>query len=171
MTRPEFSMLAAALRTFYSRETNLLPNDQAMELWYNQLEDIPYHVLEAALKKWVATNRWSPSIADLRELSAGIKYGEIPDWGQAWKDVQHAITIFGWYHQKEAMESLSGITKETVERMGFGYLCLSEDPEIDMANFRKIYEELAKRKKNDDMIPDQLKNVISGITKKQLEQR
>ena len=65
MNRKEFALFASALRTYYPRE-KLLPNEQAMELWFNQLQDIPYKVAELTLNKWVATNKWSPSIADIR---------------------------------------------------------------------------------------------------------
>ena len=163
MTKKEFAIFAAALKTYYPREA-LLPNDQAMELWFRQLEDIPYKVAEAGLNKWVATQKWSPSIADIREMSAGIQNGDIPDWGEGWKDVQKAIQRYGWYHQKEAMECFDGITKQTVERLGFANLCLSENPETDRMNFRVIYQQLAERKKQEAQIPQALKEVIASIT-------
>ena len=56
MDKKEFALFASALRTYYSKE-NLLPNSQAMELWFRQLMDIPYPVAEATLNKWVATNK------------------------------------------------------------------------------------------------------------------
>ena len=43
MNREEFATWTMALKTYYPRE-NLLPNNQAMELWYKQLQDIPYDV-------------------------------------------------------------------------------------------------------------------------------
>lgn len=172
MDKKEFAILAAALKTYYPRET-LLPNDYAMELWFNQLCDIDFKVAEAALQKWVATNKWSPSIADLREMARGITCGEYPDWGDGWKDVQYAISRYGWYHSKEALESLHGITKRVVERIGFRSLCLSENPEADRANFRTIYLQLAERQKKDDQIPPRLMNLISEIrgTDKMIESK
>jgi hypothetical protein len=64
MDKKEFATFAMALKTYYPRET-LLPNTQAMELWYKQLQGIPLVVAQIALEKWVATNKWSPSISDL----------------------------------------------------------------------------------------------------------
>ena len=81
MNKQEFSLFTMALKTYYPRE-NLLPNTQAMELWYQQLQDIPYRTAEAALNQWVATNKWSPSIADIRETAAGVASGEVLDWGE-----------------------------------------------------------------------------------------
>ena len=69
MTKAEFGVFTAALKTYYPREKDLLPNDAAMQLWYKQLHDIPFPVAEAALDKWVSLNKWSPSIAEFREVS------------------------------------------------------------------------------------------------------
>ena len=71
MTRDEFSIFANALRTYYAKE-NLLPNKQAMELWYQALKDLSYSLASAALGKWSQTSRWSPTIADIRETAADI---------------------------------------------------------------------------------------------------
>jgi hypothetical protein len=48
MNKKEFAIFASALRTYYPKE-NLLPNEQAMQLWFNQLSDIPYKVAEVTL--------------------------------------------------------------------------------------------------------------------------
>ena len=90
MNKEEFGRIVMALRTYYPRET-LLPNQQAAELWFDQLQDLDYAVTEAALKLWVATNKWSPSIAEIRAQVAEIVNGKTPDWGEAWGTVKHAI--------------------------------------------------------------------------------
>lgn len=162
MDKKEFSTLAMALRTYYPKE-QILPNQQAMELWYRELQDIPYNVAEAGLRKWVATNKWSPTIADFREFSAVIQSGDIPDWGEGWEQVISAIRKFGSYRQQEAMDSLDEITRTCVERLGFKNICMSENITHDRANFRMIYEQLADRKKKEKQIPLPLKNIMLEI--------
>ena len=76
MDKQEFATLAMAIRTYYPKE-NILPNKEAMQLWFRELHDIPYNVAEAALRKWVSTNKWSPSIAEIREMAANIQNGDI----------------------------------------------------------------------------------------------
>ena len=39
MNREEFAALAMAIRTYYPRE-NLMPNDEALNLWYEALQDL-----------------------------------------------------------------------------------------------------------------------------------
>ena len=162
MTKKDFGLFVMALKTYFPRE-QLLPNEQAVELWYRQLQDLDYKIAEAALNEWVATQKWSPSIADIRELAARIRFGEVPDWGEGWRKTMRAIRMYGYYRPEAAMDSLDDLTRETVRRLGFQTLCLSENQEADRANFRRIYEELASRSRVQSMIPAAVKEVISKI--------
>lgn len=168
MDKKQFSLFAMALKTYYSKEEKLLPNNQALELWFQQLKDIPYEVAELALNKWVATNKWSPSIAEIRETAAEIVNGKQPDWGEGWEQVLRAIRQFGSYRVGEALESLDGITRQCVERIGFREICASENISVERANFRMLYEQLLERKKIDNQMPVTLAALIEGINTKQI---
>lgn len=168
MDKKEFSMFAMALRTYYPKE-QLLPNQQAMGLWYQELQDIPYNVAEAGLRKWVTTNKWSPSIAEIREMAESVKCGDIPDWGDGWEHVLMAIRKYGTYRIPEAMESFDPITRKCVERLGFRNICMSENISVDRANFRMIYEQISERKKKDAQIPENLRNLIGTIKNDHLQ--
>lgn len=162
MDKKEFAAFAMALRTYYPRE-QILPNQQAMELWYREVQDIPFPVAEAALRKWVSTNKWSPSIADIREMTADIQHGEIPDWGEAWESVLKSIRKHGMYNIKGAMESLDPLTRQAVERIGFRELCMSENIAVDRANFRMVFETLQKREKTKQQLALPLREAIDRI--------
>lgn len=163
MTRQEFWQFAAAIRTYYSRE-NILPNEQAMELWFRQLQDIPFPVAEAILAKWVATNKWSPSIADIRDSMAEIQNGgPADDWGEAWDQAMTAIRRFGSYDEDGALASLPPLTRETVRRLGYKSLCWSENQVADRANFRQVYEILSKRKVETDKIPLPVRETLKAL--------
>ena len=162
LDKKEFGLLASALRTYYPRET-LLPNQQAMELWFRELHDIPFPVAEAALRKWVNTNKWSPSIAEIREMAANVQNGDIPDWGEGWEEVQRAIRKYGMYNVREAMDSFTPLTRKTVERLGFRNICVSENPMSERANFRQCYEILAKREQMDQQVALPLRKAIQQI--------
>ena len=167
MDKKEFGLLASALRTYYPKE-NILPNKEAMQLWYRELHDIPFPVAEAALRKWVSTNKWSPSIAEIREMAAGIKNGEIPDWGEGWEEVQRAIRKYGMYNVKGAMDSFTPLTRQAVERLGFRNICVSENPMAERANFRQCYEILVKREQTNQQIALPLQEAIKQIQERGL---
>lgn len=162
MERKEFALFASALRTYYPKE-KLLPNEQAMELWFNQLQDIPYKLAELTLNKWVATNKWSPTIADIREQALGITQGRAKEWGEAWQDVLRAIHKYGSYRELEALESLDETTRTVVKRLGFRNICLSEDIQVDRANFRMIYEQRQEREKQEAQVPQNIKALIAQM--------
>lgn len=164
MTKREFGLFAAAIRTYYPRE-NILPNEQAHDLWFRQLQDVPYPVAEAVLAKWVATNKWSPSIADIRDGVAEIQNGgPAPDWGEAWDQAMNAIRRFGSYDEDGALASLPPLTRETVKRLGYKSLCWSENQVADRANFRQVYEILSKRKVETDKIPLPVRETLKALT-------
>ena len=162
MNKKEFAIFASALRTYYPKE-NILPNEQALELWYKQLQDIPYKVAEVTLYKWVATNKWSPSIADIREQATEVTQGAAKDWGEAWEEVLRAIRLYGSYEEQKALDSLDETTRRVVKRLGFRNLCFSENIQNDRANFRMIYEQQLQRDKQDAQIPPRLKAIISNM--------
>lgn len=159
MDRTEFGQFVMALKTYYPRE-QLLPNQQAIELWFRQLQDIPYDVAEIGLNKWVATNKWSPSIADIREMATDVKLGEVPDWGEGWEQVQRAIRRYGSYEPQKALDSMDEITRQCVKQIGWRNLCMSENEAADRANFRMMYERAVERKRQTAQLPDALVKLI-----------
>lgn len=161
MEKQEFSLFAMALRTYFPKE-NILPNQQAMELWYRELSDIPYPVAEAALRKWVATNKWSPSIAEIREMTSDIQHGEQLTWGEAWEKALNAIRRFGYLNPKEALDSLDPLTRKCVENIGYLDLCRSENIMVERAHFQKIFEVYAKRELTDKRLPIGLRQAIES---------
>lgn len=167
MNKKEFAVFAAALKTYYSKEKDLLPNTQAMELWFKQLQDIPYQIAELALNKWVATNKWSPSIAEIREQAAAIKCGDKQLWSDGWEEVQRAIKRFGSYRETEALQSMTEITRTAVKRLGFRNLCMSENSTADRANFRMIFEQIVEREHKTQQLPVQLTNLIEAVREKE----
>lgn len=168
MDKQEFATLAMALRTYYPKES-ILPNKEAMQLWYRELQDIPYHVAEMALRKWVATNKWSPSIAEIREMTAGIVNGEELTWGEAWEKVLKAIRMHGSYGKREALESLDPLTRRCVECIGYMDLCMSENIMVERAHFQKIFEIYAKRQKTERQIAQPLLQAIHQVQVKSLD--
>ena len=162
INKKEFAIFASALRTYYPKE-KLLPNEQALELWYKQLQDIPYQVAEVTLNKWVAINKWSPSIADIREQATALIKGEAKDWGDAWQDVLIAMGKYGSYQEQKALDSLDETTRRVVKRLGFRNLCMSEEIQVDRANFRMIYEQEQQREKQDAQLPPKLKALITNM--------
>lgn len=171
MDRKEFSQIAKAIKTYYPSSPGLFPNMAAVELWYTHLQDIPYQVCTLAVNRWVATNKWPPTIADLRESAMEVLSNEIPDWSEAWEEVMKNIQKYGFYRAVEGKEALTGITRQTVERIGYIHLCNSENITADRANFRDIYNSLLAREKKQAVIPAGLQAAIETVKQKSIEMK
>lgn len=162
MTFEEFLPIADAIRHYYPKEP-IMPNKEAVMLWYEELSDLDATATKAAIRKWAATSKWPPTIADIREQVAGFTTPKIKDWSEAFEDARKAIRRFGSYNPTDALNSLDELTRETVKRLGYYDLCVSENHAADRANFRMIYEQLAKREAEERQINPDVKMMIAEI--------
>ena len=165
MTKKEFAVFAMALKTYFPRD-NLLPTEEAMELWYRELQDIPADVATAMLRKWVDTEKWPPSIAEIRSMCSEIANGKLPDWGEAWREVEKAIGHYGYNSEEKALDSMSQVTRSAVLKIGWRGICMSENPDIIRAQFRQVYEICVNREIEDRQLPPALRETIAQITGK-----
>lgn len=156
LTREQFGVLVKAMKAVFTND-NFIPDKSAFEIWYTLLQDIPYSNLNIAVKTYMTTKTFPPTIADLRLICTSA-VTEIKDYGAAWESVMKAIRYYGSYRETEALASLDDLTRECVKRLSFKELCLSENIVADRANFRQIYETLEKRKRVDNQIPLAIRN-------------
>lgn len=161
MSRDEFLKIADAIKTYYPSE-KLLPNKAALELWYQELKDLPYGVANAALRRHVNTSPFPPAIADLRKGAAGMQK-EPGSWSSGWEQFQAAVRKFGFYQQEDALNSMDGITRKVVRRLGWKELCMSENLMQDRANFRMIYEQEEKQDGEWAALPGNLQAQIKRL--------
>lgn len=162
MTKTEFMQIAAAIKTYYPRD-NILPSNEAMSLWYEALKDLPYPVLSSSLSKWVTTEKWPPSIAELRAMSTEMVQGALPEWGDAWAEVTRAVHRYGWSRPQEALDSLSPSARAAAERIGWAPICESENIETLRAQFRQVFEACARRENEQRQLPAALRETIAQI--------
>lgn len=165
MTFEEFSRLGMAIKEFYPSD-KVLQTEESVKLWFQQLKDLDYKFASVALSKYVATHKWSPTIADIRENYMDVTQGEAVDWGEGWKEVLHAIRRYGYMREPEALESMTETTREVVERLGWWNLCMSENISVERANFRQIYTELADKKREFGKLPASVQNLISSTVER-----
>lgn len=162
MSPYEFSLYVDAVRTYYHRET-ILPNQAAMDLWYEELKDIPYQVAKVSLRRWVQTNKWSPSIAEIRESCMEVLYPDRIPWGKAWEQVLDAIKNRSRTKDGNYLEGMCDTAKKVVKQMGFRNICMSENLATERANFRMIYESLQEKEKLDIVVSPGIREAIKQV--------
>lgn len=163
MSFEEWKVLAKGLKSIYARD-NFMPDADAVKLWYQLLKDLSYQQVNMAIQKWMVTQKFAPTPAEIRAMASDVTDGAVPDWSEGWEKVMKALSKYGAWNVEAAVESFDELTKETVKRLGgFSGMCQMEYSEIDMlrANFRMVYTELARRKREENAMPMALKAEIA----------
>lgn len=145
MSKQEFATLVLAMQAMYGDE--FIGTEEAMDVWFALLYDLDYKILSKALQEHMLTNKFKPTVAELREIYADLICPAISDWSEGWEKVSRAIGHYGMYRTEEAMESLDEVTREAVKRLGFQNICLSENIVADRARFAEIYQAIQQRKR------------------------
>lgn len=164
MKTSEVVKLYAALTIAYPR----LPeaNELIIEMWDEALKDIDYQTAEVAVKKIILTNTYPPSIAEVRAAITSIIYPGTLTAAEAWGEVEKAMRYYGYYREREAIESMSELTARTVKFIGWSNICLCEEPAVVRGQFMKMYEQVVHRKHSEDLLPPMLKKEIKKISEK-----
>ena len=152
MTIAEFDNIRAALKSAWP-SANIMPDKFSINLWYKMLKDIPYAVCSAAVMELMGTEKFAPSIAQIREKS--LSYLEEPDKeaGEAWEFVRKMIRKHGYPEEEEALAEMDELTRSAVMAVGYLDICRSENIMVERAHFLRIYDTLRTRRKVDRSLP------------------
>lgn len=71
MEREQFKVLVKAMKAVYAQPT-FIPDQDAFNVWFALLGDLPYKQAELAVQKHMATEKFPPTIADIREKAEQI---------------------------------------------------------------------------------------------------
>ena len=162
MNKPEFAVWVTALQTYFPKY-NLLPTPEAKDLWYQELKDLTADVATAVLRKWVATEKWPPSIAEIRAAASDMVNGPAPSWGEGWYEVKQAFARCGTHEIEKVKKIVSPATFTAIQRIGWYDMCMSENPEALPAQFRQVYEVIVQRERQEQLMAPSTRELISGI--------
>jgi hypothetical protein len=168
MTRTETVALLGLLKTAFPRfysdvgdESNAL--QETVEMWHLMLSDTTFDIAQVALYKLIATCKFPPSIAEMRECIAAVNHPEIPDPGEAWMEVITAIRYHGYMRQDEALASMNKYARQAVSRIGWRALCHGENEMADRAHFFRVYEAIVRRIEQNRLLPTGLQEAITAM--------
>lgn len=168
MNRDEFKVLVKGMKAVYAQPT-FIPDQDAFNMWFALMGDLPYNVCNVAIQKYMLTNKFPPTVAEIRELASTITNGDPLTWGESWEQALHAVRRYGSYNEAAALESLDYITRKCVENIGFKTLCMSENIMVERAHFQKIFDVYAKREQANKQIPLALQQAISQLQLKGMD--
>lgn len=168
MDREQFKTLVKGMKAIYSQPT-FIPDQDAFNMWFVLMGDLPYDVCNVAIQKYMLTNKFPPTVAEIRELAANVVSGDPLTWGESWERALNAVRRYGSYNQAAALDSLDPLTRKCVDSIGYMQLCMSENIMVERAHFQKIFEVMAKREQTAKQMPLQLQEAIKLIQLKSMD--
>lgn len=163
-----FAKIMAGLRAAYPR-FKLAETVESLELWHKKLQGYDYEILSTAVSHWIDTEKFPPSIADIKGLCEPKESPlEESDWGTSWEYALKSVQHYGYYRQSEAMEYLKEhdfMAYKVLRRLGYQTVCLSEDITRERANFRMMFESIENRNKRIKeycKLPERLRSIELG---------
>lgn len=169
MNEQEFLVISSTIKAAYPSAT-IMPDRASMNVWYEILKDLEYEACKRTVIELISTNRFPPSIADIREKYSTKTSNKIKTPGEAYESVMDAIKKFGRNEPQKAYETLDEPTVKAVKQLGYVYLCNSENMMADRANFFKLYEVIAKEKQTESQLPEMVQ-IGNSATVSQIEGR
>ena len=114
-------------------------------LFVDMLSDIPLDALKASCRQHIATNKFPPTIAELREGARIVSQPALPSWSDAWAEVLEQIRAVGSWGTPRWSHPL--IEQAVAGMGGWQLMCSMEIGETGMwrAQFRDIYGAYASR--------------------------
>lgn len=168
MTRDEFKILVKGMKAIYSQPT-FIPDQDAFNMWYALMGDLPYEVCNVAIQKYMLTNKFPPTVAELRELAANAVNGDPLTWGESWERALNAVRRYGSYNKADALNSLDHLTRKCVESIGYMELCMSENIMVERAHYQKVFEVYSKREQTEKQMPLGLQQAINNLQLKGMD--
>lgn len=167
MTSKEFAQLASAIKTFFPRD-NVLPTPEAMGLWFDMLKDLDYASASMALKNHVASSRFAPTVADIREKATALSKPQELNEMEAWALVSKALRNSA-YHNVEEFEKLPPLVQKAVGQPSQLKAWATEEgfsEDVVSSNFIKCYRIVKNRSDEFSRLPERSQALLTEVDKK-----
>ncbi len=149
MTKLEVAKLVGVLIASFP---NSKVSPETSLVYERMLADLDYPAANAAVERLLATARFMPTIAEIRESALTLERGEVRAGGEAWGEVLKAIGRYGYVRQPGVdFEFSDATTVECVRALNWRELCESENPQADRARFIELYDKLAATQRRKDL--------------------
>lgn len=67
MTYDEWFEIAKMVKRIYQREEKFMPDEETVKLMYSMVDDLDYERAKDAVTNYIKSNKFSPTIADIRD--------------------------------------------------------------------------------------------------------
>lgn len=116
-------------------------SEATIAVYVRLMLDLPYLPAQAAVLALIASERYLPSIAQIREATMD-RAESLPDLESAWHEVATQVRTCGTWSAPTFSHPLIA---RVVNDLGWYDLCLSTHPETDRAHFLRLFAEAKTR--------------------------
>lgn len=173
MEREQFKVLVKAMKAVYAQPT-FIPDQDAFNVWFALLGDLPYKQAELAVQKHMATEKFPPTIADIREKAeqiTSVKETEMSEL-EAWAIVRKAIGRSNYYAEEE-FEKLPEACKMAVGNPSnlreWAMMDSDQVGTVEQSHFVRNYRTAMQRIKEDRRMPEKVRTAIEEVKKQQMQ--
>lgn len=149
------------LKQLFSAYPNTQATEETVAMYVRLLGDIPEHELQVVVDQAVATSKFLPTIAELRDMRHSLAAAGRLTWVDGWEMVQREIRRIGSYGTPHFDDDL---TAQVVRTMGWRELCASENQVADRAQFRDMYQALATRADTTQKLLPHVRTAVARVT-------
>lgn len=167
MEKEEFRILVKAMKAVYA-DPKFIPDQNAYDVWFAMLGDLPYETTHAALVKFMMTSKFPPTIADIRERATEIMHPDLQEMSEleAWSLVRKAVSNSN-YHAEEEFEKLPEACKLAIGNSATlrEWAVMDSDTlgSVEQSHFIRTYRATVERMKLDAKLPTDFRNRIAEI--------
>lgn len=137
MTQQEAASLIGALKAAFPRHP---VSKGTASLYMAFLVGMDYENAHEGVKRHIATSKWFPTVAEIRDAAAASD--PKPESDQAWTEVLAAVTRYGRSKSPPWSDPMIG---QAVDAIGWDTICNSTAIGIERAHFTRSYEAIRRR--------------------------
>lgn len=173
MTKADAAKLVAIVVTAYPNYDKF--RDEAavtatVNLWASMFQSDDGRIVALALNKHIATSKWPPSVAEIRELMLELMHPDLIEPDRAWLAVSDLLYTTGEHNHGDLYLQLPPLAVRAVEAIGYYNLyemhrsCYrGGKPGMDRVAFMDIYKPMYEREKQRAMTPEGLTSQIDAV--------
>lgn len=170
MTRDNFKILVKAMKAVYSSE-NFIADKDAFDVWFELLKDLPYEQANLAIQKYMTSEKFPPTIADIRTKATEIitPAEESMSELQAWALVQKALRNSGLNSEEEFAKLPEACQRAVGTAANLKEWALMDSDQvatIEQSHFIRNYRTSVQRMKEEARLPENVKMLIADMGKK-----
>lgn len=167
MNKDEFKVIIKAMKSVYT-DPKFLPDADAWNVWFALLGDLPYAQVNIAVQKYMLTEKFPPTIADIRSAAIEVIDDSETDMSEleAWAYVRKAMSNSLYNSQSEFNRLPMACQKAVGDPSVLKDWAMADEMKLTQIEqrFAYAYRSAVERIKQDAKMPPAIKKQISELT-------